>query len=84
MKNIYSLKSFLLIIYYGLKYLIMNFYIILGLALIIFSGMMIISTFYPDNPLRFLMMPTGIFSLYFGNHLLLKHKKWKQKQKTNY
>lgn len=72
MKAIYQIKAAYLVIHYGLKSI--NLYALLGVMLIVFSGMMIVSAFSPDNPIRFLCVCVSVFSLYFANYLILKFK----------
>jgi len=63
-------KSIVLVCYWGTKSLTWN--VIMGLAMFILGVMILISAFYPDNPVRAICIIAGVFSVYFGNRLLLK------------
>lgn len=57
-------KSIILVMYYGMR---IKYNAILSVALILFGGMVLVSALSPDNPVRFICICTGIFSVYFGS-----------------
>jgi hypothetical protein len=70
MKILTYTKSAVLVIYWGLRSL--KLYFIIGLSLILFSGMVSISIFSPENPIKLICGFLAVFSLWFGNYLILK------------
>jgi hypothetical protein len=70
MKPLIYTKSLILVIYWGLRSL--RLYYIIGLTLIPFSGMVFVSVFYPENPVKWLCVVFSVFCLWFGNYIILK------------
>ena len=66
MKTPLTIKSIILVIYYGL-FKDFNFNLILRLALKTLGIMLLIASLSPVNPVRFICVFMGIFSLYFGS-----------------
>lgn len=71
--HLYPVISILAVLRYGPRKITWNG--ILGLGAIILGVMIVISAFSPDNPVRFVCASAGIFSLWFGNWLLLQNDK---------
>lgn len=65
-------KSILLVIWYGATSI--NIFSVIGVLLYPFSAYMLFQSKYAPGQVRFIMICTAVFSLFFAGKLLLKSK----------